>query len=479
MEYSHQFAYVGLTENRILNVQAQAENAPALGTNLSDKFWARANDPNFEQLCADLEASPEEELETTYWMVPDGNPNNISLYCFASHFTASWHLRQKPCVPHPSPNYKYVPMKDNRVHRDGYIRTALLLFQPDASPTNVGTGFATLEEAMAHFVTTPLCPGAIRDDYMASLKRTVPIEEDKTIQDLVGSQMSNVEVEFSQDSVMRALGTKLTGRHDLDDPEPEGFDPTDDDYLIEEIKTNLPDVNWDLDRNSLKLSHGQIEEAATTWLEHQQKLCKVSEPEDPIIDVETLNAAQRQIYELAKEVVDAAAANAPVQKLIDLSGSAGTGKSYVIRAIRQYAIATLGNRTAVQIAAPTGSAAALLPGGRTLHSVLKIRAEDTFDKHEEPLGGRALAEVQENFARTVLFIIDEKSMVGVGRLSQIHRRLCQAKPKVGLSQQFGGISLILAGDLATHIVSSHYHYIVSSHYHYLCKTNKEVALKSH
>ena len=471
MEYSHQFAYVGLTENRILNVQAQAENAPALGTNLSDKFWARANDPNFEQLCADLEAAPEEELETTYWMVPDGNPNNISLYCFASHFTASWHLRQKPCVPHPSPNYKYVPMKDNRVHRDGYIRTTLLLFQPDTSPTNVGTGFATLEEAMAHFVTTPLCPGAIRDDYMASLKRTVPIEEDKTIQDLVGSQMSNAEVEFSQDSVMRALGTKLTGRHDLDDPEPEGFDPTDDDYLIEEIKTNLPDVNWDLDRNSLKLSHGQIEEAATTWLEHQHKLCKVSEPEDPIIDVETLNAAQRQIYELAKEVVDAAAANAPVQKLIDLSGSAGTGKSYVIRAIRQYAIATLGSRTAVQIVAPTGSAAALLPGGQTLHSLLKIRAEDTFDKHEELLGGRALAEVQENFAQTVLFISDEKSMVGVGRLSQMHRRMCQAKPKVGLSRPFGGISLILAGDSATHIVSSHYHY--------LCKTNKQVPLKSH
>ena len=268
--------------------------------------------------------------------------------------------------------------------------------------------------------------------------------------------MSNVEVQFSQDSVMRALGTKLIGRHNLDDPEPLCIDPTDDDYLDEELEANIPGVNWSLDRESLPLSSGQIEEAATTWLEDQQKLCKVTEPEDLLIDVETLNKAQRQIYDLAKEVVDAAAANEPLQKLVDLSGSAGTGKTYVIRAIRQYALAKLGHQRAVQIAAPTGSAAALLPGGRTLHSLLKIRAEDTFEKHEELLVGRALAEVQENFANTVLIIIDEKSMVGLGRLSQIHRRLCQAKPQVGSDQPFGGISLILAGDLYVYIAINLY-----------------------
>ena len=68
--------------------------------------------------------------------------------------------------------------------------------------------------------------------------------------------------------------------------------------------------------------------------------------------------------------------------LVDMSGGAGTGKSYVIKSILQYGHEVSGHRNFVRVAAPTGNAASLFSGGETLHSMLKIPAEKWFS---EPL----------------------------------------------------------------------------------------------
>ena len=83
-------------------------------------------------------------------------------------------------------------------------------------------------------------------------------------------------------------GNKLTGQHDLDDLEPLAFDLTGNEFLGEELDTNLPIVDWSNDCQGLQLSRSQIEEADTIWLEDQQSFSMVSEPEDftnEVIDV--------------------------------------------------------------------------------------------------------------------------------------------------------------------------------------------------
>ena len=55
------------------------------------------------------------------------------------------------------------------------------------------------------------------------------------------------------------------------------------------------------------------------------------------------------------------------------------------------------------------------------------------------------AELQAAFKETKLLIIDEKGMIGLGRLAQIDSRLKELRPEFA-DQAFGGLSMLLAGD---------------------------------
>ena len=99
----------------------------------------------------------------------------------------------------------------------------------------------------------------------------------------------------------------------------------------------------------------------------------------------------------------------------------------------------------VKIVSPTGSAASHFPDGQTIHSLLKIPVNKGTTELDDLTGGQ-LASLQQDFKHTRAIIIDEKGMVGLGRLSQIHARLKQAKPEAA-DQSFGGITILLAGDL--------------------------------
>ena len=54
--------------------------------------------------------------------------------------------------------------------------------------------------------------------------------------------------------------------------------------------------------------------------------------------------------------------------------------------------------------------------------------------------------LQETFKDTKALIIDEKGMIGLGRLSQIDGRLREAKPEKA-DKPFGGMTLMISGDL--------------------------------
>ena len=84
-----------------------------------------------------------------------------------------------------------------------------------------------------------------------------------------------------------------------------------------------------------------------------------------------------------------------------MSGTAGTGKSYLIQCLKHL----LKDRLCV--AAPTG-VAAFNVDGYTLHSLLSLPVKGDF----KPLEGKRLQTIQQMLAAVDYIIIDEMSMVG-------------------------------------------------------------------
>ena len=105
---------------------------------------------------------------------------------------------------------------------------------------------------------------------------------------------------------------------------------------------------------------------------------------------------------------------------IIVSGTAGTGKSYLIHCLR------LLLQHQLQVAAPTGVAAFNVEG-LTLHSLLSLPTRGDF----KDLEGERLTKLQQSFSGIKYIIIDEMSMVGRKTLGQVDRRLRQAFPHHG------------------------------------------------
>ena len=100
-----------------------------------------------------------------------------------------------------------------------------------------------------------------------------------------------------------------------------------------------------------------------------------------------------------------------------VSGTAGTGKSYLINCLR------LLLQQHITVAAPTGVAAFNIDG-HTLHSLLSLPTRGEF----MDLEGERLTKLQHAFSEVKYLIIDDMSMVGRKTFGQVDRRLQQAFP---------------------------------------------------
>ena len=116
------------------------------------------------------------------------------------------------------------------------------------------------------------------------------------------------------------------------------------------------ETDWTSDARLLGLDSQHIKDA-TDWVKQQRVSAELDADEEEQINVESLNSDQKAIFDTV--------VHASGQKLIDVSGGAGTGKSYLIKALLQ-------NIEDIKIAAPTGCAAQQFSGGQTLHSMLRI-----------------------------------------------------------------------------------------------------------
>ena len=150
-------------------------------------------------------------------------------------------------------------------------------------------------------------------------------------------------------------------------------------------------------------------------------------------DPQRLQGKQLQAYNIVREHAEAEADHTQPLRLI-ISGTAGTGKSYLIHCLRLL----LDHR--VCVTAPTGVAAFNIEG-HTLHSLLSLPVKGDF----KDLQGERLHQMQQSLADMELLIIDEMSMVGRKFLGQVDKRLRQVFPHQA-DELFGGCSCLLFGD---------------------------------
>ena len=144
-------------------------------------------------------------------------------------------------------------------------------------------------------------------------------------------------------------------------------------------------------------------------------------------DPHHLQGKQLQAYTLVWE--HAEAHHPPPLRLI-VSGTAGTGRSYLIHCLRLL----LDHR--VRVAAPTGVATFNIEG-HTLHSLLSIPVKGDF----RDLQGEQLHDMQQSLTNMEYLVIDEMSMSMVRRkfLRQLDQRLRQVFPRQA-NTPFGGCS---------------------------------------
>ena len=146
-----------------------------------------------------------------------------------------------------------------------------------------------------------------------------------------------------------------------------------------------------------------------------------------------LQGKQLQAYTAVREHSESSDPNQPPLRMV-VSGTAGTGKSYLIQCLK------LLLKDHLCIAAPTG-VAAFNVDGYTLHSLLNLPVKGDF----KPLEGKRLQTIQQTLAAVDYIIIDEMSMVGRKMFGQVDRRLRQVFPERS-EELFGGRSCLLTGD---------------------------------
>ena len=192
-----------------------------------------------------------------------------------------------------------------------------------------------------------------------------------------------------------------------------------------------PDSNCDEDNNwsSISAAYPKLEELPVFVTRQRQ-----SAPQRTFTTTanpQHLLGKQLQAYTLVQQHLKNAASS-PLRMIV--SGTAGTGKSYLIHCLR------LLLKDKVHVAAPTGVATFNI-NGHTLHSLLSLPTKGEF----KDLQGEHLHQMQQSLASVEYLIIDEMSMVGRKMFRQVDRRLHQAFPQHS-DQLLGGFLCLLFGD---------------------------------
>lgn len=148
----------------------------------------------------------------------------------------------------------------------------------------------------------------------------------------------------------------------------------------------------------------------------QQRQHHVPQSVSTTADPDRLQGKQLLAYTIVREHFEANGQSTTPLRMV-VSGTAGTGKSYLIQCLKRL----LGDK--LRVTAPTG-VAAFNVDGYTLHSFLSLPVKGDFSDLE----GKRLQDIQQSLADISYIIVDEMSMVGRKMFGQIDKRLRQVFP---------------------------------------------------
>jgi hypothetical protein len=249
----------------------------------------------------------------------------------------------------------------------------------------------------------------------------------------------------------------------IDDDDPNGEDYRADwmqeaarrpNQAVQSEVNNLGSRDMDLEYDWLANCPGQeVISHAGKWLSDQVKESPNDDIQDlPDADYAKLKGEQCQVFLQVMAYFKKIKTNdgwaKPPPLRINVDGTAGTGKSFLIWAIsgalRLLYEDELDGKDPVVRLAPTGISAFGIRGW-TINFGLAIPVKE--GKEFNQLGQNALKRHQTRWKDVKLLILDEKSMVGRAQMGRCDRRLRQAYPE-NAEEILGGLPALFFGDFA-------------------------------
>lgn len=137
----------------------------------------------------------------------------------------------------------------------------------------------------------------------------------------------------------------------------------------------------------------------------------IAEEEDTDLHsmIAKLNVDQKRVFDMIINKMDTTDNSADVLRCF-VSGTGGTGKSFLIKTLKVWVKTHLNKKVAVS--APTGIAAFNV-NGLTIHRLLQLPVEHKQTPKYKPLSDEVLQVLRSDLKEVVLFIIDEVSMISI------------------------------------------------------------------
>ena len=189
------------------------------------------------------------------------------------------------------------------------------------------------------------------------------------------------------------------------------------------------DPNENVDWTSASRLYTNLHEMPSFISTHKQLVLHTNNTHN--VDPNLLQEKQLLVYNTVKQHLES---NNPTPLYMIVSGTAGTGKSYIINCMK------LLLQSKLRFTAPTGVAAFNIEG-YTLHSLFNLPTKGEFRE----LQGQQLHLIQQSFLSVEYIVIDEMSMIRRKLFGQVDEQLQQIFPQRS-HHMLGGCSCILFGD---------------------------------
>ena len=302
---------------------------------------------------------------------------------------------------------------------ESYSRTKLLLHWPSwRSISDIKDGSTPWVDAMYEFMMSGNCPNFVMAEVERAKSKTKESTETNS-EDALGDDGPSDQPEWMDVVRPNVLYEDYSADFSYDDGSS--------DYDWKSTSINLPEVPYG------------------NWVEKlNEKLPDVDILQIPDVNLASLNNDQKFAFDLVmKTLLDFTKEHECYEPLrLIVGGTAGSGKSYLIKCLIKAIRTFLNSNKAVQVLCPTGNSANLI-AGVTLHSFLKIPSFNRTGDMVAPDGSTG-EKLQSNCDGLKVLLVDERSLIGACTLGWMEF-LCRHGVQRGtqVDKSWGGLPVVV------------------------------------